>query len=326
MINIEMAVMKNKIEYSIVIPVYNSSASLIDLSRRLHIVFADIMNESYEIIFVDDCSQRQETWKTLQSIARDYKTVRAFRLARNFGQASAVLCGLAHARGRWIVTMDDDLQHRPEDIPLLAEKREHDVVIARFSEKNCSYGKKLSSQIKGILDVYLLGKPKNIMASPFRILKKSVVESILSIQTPRPFPIAQILQVTSDLVNVDVDHQPRKYDTTNYNLKSSLSLLSNMLFNNSSFMLRAMSVTGFLIAVFSFFYGVYLIIRWYLINNSVPGWTSLMVVLLGATGIIVFCLGILGEYVSRLISTAERRPVYIVKDSIDAFEENNDSC
>ena len=91
-------------------------------------------------------------------------------------------------------------------------------------------------------------------------------------------------------------------------------------------MLRAMSVTGFLIAVFSFFYGVYLIIRWYLINNSVPGWTSLMVVLLGATGIIVFCLGILGEYVSRLISTAERRPVYIVKDSIDAFEENNDSC
>jgi len=318
--------MKNKIEYSVVIPVYNSSASLLDLARRLHIVFEDIMNESYEIIFVDDYSQRQETWKTLQSIARNYKTVRAFRLTRNFGQASAVLCGMAHARGRWIVTMDDDLQHRPEDIPLLAEKREHDVVIARFSEKNCSYGKKLSSQIKGILDVYLLGKPKNIMASPFRILKRRVVESILSIHTPRPFLIAQILQVTSDLVNVDVDHQPRKYGTSNYNLRNSLSLLSNMLFNNSSFMLRVMSVIGFIIAALSFFYGGYLIIRWLLMNHSVPGWTSLMVVLLGATGIILFCLGLLGEYVSRLISTAERRPVYIVKDSIDASEENDDSC
>jgi glycosyltransferase involved in cell wall biosynthesis len=304
--------------YSVVIPAYNSNRSLDELVKRLHAVFHEDIRETYEIIFVDDCSTRTETWNILQTIALNNPSVRAFRLAKNFGQAGALLCGMAQARGQWIITMDDDLQHRPEDIPLLLEQRDHDVVLARFPEKQCSYWKKLSSDIKSRLDLHLLGKPRHITASPFRLLKRQVVQNILSIHTLNPFHTALILAVTSDLVNVDVTHEARKYGKSNYNLRKSLSLLSNMLFNNSSFMLRAMSMFGFALTGLSILVGVGLAVRRLLQNQPVEGWTSLMVVTLMSAGTIIFCLGVLGEYMARLIATAESRPPWVIKERIDS--------
>ena len=224
----------SSITFSVVIPVYNSNHSLPELVNRLHAVFQENLRETYEIILVDDCSPRQETWDTMRSLAQDNSCVRVFLLAKNFGQAGALLCGMAQAKGSWIITMDDDLQHRPEDIPLLIREKEHDVVLARFPKKRCGQFKKISSELKGRLDVYLLGKPTHITASPFRLLKRHVVQSMLSIRTPRPFPIGMILAVTSDVVNVDVAHEERKYGKSSYTLRKSLSLFSNMIFNNSS--------------------------------------------------------------------------------------------
>ena len=303
--------------YSVVIPAYNSNRSLDELVKRLHAVFHEGIHETYEIIFVDDCSPRTETWNILQTIALNNPSVRAFRLAKNFGQAGALLCGMAQARGQWIITMDDDLQHRPEDIPLLLEQRNHDVVLARFPEKQCGYWKKLSSDIKSRLDLHLLGKPRHITASPFRLLKRQVVQNILSIHTLNPFHTALILAVTSDLVNVDVTHEARKYGKSNYNLRKSFSLLSNMLFNNSSFMLRAMSMFGFALTGLSFLFGFGLMVRRLLQDQPVLGWTSLMVVTLMSTGAIIFCLGVLGEYMARLIATAESRPPWVIKERVD---------
>lgn len=306
-----------KKQYSIIVPVYNSDTSLFEIVNRLNVVFQDIIRETYEIILVDDCSPMAETWNILQAIALKNPYVRAFRLARNFGQVSALLCGMAQARGQWIITMDDDLQHRPEDIPLLVAHRDHDVVIARFSEKQCGYWKRLSSDLKGWFDVYLLNKPRQIAASPFRLLKWRVAQDILAIRTPRPFIIAMILSTTSDVVNVDVTHEARKYGKSNYSLRKSFSLFSNMLFNNSTFMLRAMSLFGFALAGLSFIFGFVLVIRRLLQDQPVLGWTSLMVVTLMSTGAIIFCLGVLGEYVARLMATAESRPQWVIKERID---------
>ncbi len=303
--------------FSVVIPVYNSNRSLGELVKRLHAIFHEDVRETYEIIFVDDCSPRIETWNTLQTIAQDNSSVRAFRLAKNFGQARALLCGMAQARGQWIITMDDDLQHRPEDIPLLLEQRNHDVVLARFPEKHCGYWKKLSSTINGRLEVHLLGKPRHLTASSFRILKRQVVQNILSIHTLNPFHTALILAVASDVVNVDVTHEARKYGKSNYNLRKSLSLLSNMLFNNSSFMLRAMSMFGFALTGLNFLFGLGLVVQRLLDDQPVLGWTSLMVVTLMSTGAIIFCLGVLGEYMARLIATAESRPPWVIKERVD---------
>lgn len=311
------------INFSVVIPVYNSNRSLPELMERLHAVFRQKMDETYEIILVDDCSPRPETWKRLRSLAEADPRVRIFRLAKNFGQGCALLCGMEKARGNWIVTMDDDLQHRPEDIPLLAAHRDHDVVIARFPEKACGHFKKLTSNLKGRMDAHLLGKPRHVTSSPFRLMKRHVVEGMLTIRTPRPFIIAMILAVTSDVVNADATHAPRKYGRSNYTLRNSFSLISNMLFNNSSFMLRSMSVFGFALAGLSIVYGIYLVLRRLIQHHVPPGWTSLMVVVLISSGIIIFCLGILGEYVARLIETAEARPTWVIRESIDNTESNN---
>jgi len=283
----------------------------------VHVVFQEAMRESFEIVMVDDCSPNQETWNTLRSLARDDPAVRLFRLARNFGQGGALLCGMAQARGQWIVTMDDDLQHRPEDIPILAAQKEHDVVIARFPDKQCGYWKRLSSNFKGRLDVYLLGKPRHLAASSFRLLKQRVAQDILAVRTPRPFLMAMILSATSDVVNVDVTHEARKFGKSNYSLRKSLSLLSNMIFNNSSFMLRTMSLFGFTLAGLSFLAGLWLVVRTLWLGRGALGWTSLMVVLLMSTGMIILCLGVLGEYVARLIATAESRPAYVIQERID---------
>jgi len=311
-----------EITFSVVIPVYNSDRSLPELVERLHAVFRDKMAETHEIIMVDDASPRPETWQMLRAISSEDPIVRTFRLARNFGQGCALLCGMAHARGRWIITMDDDLQHRPEDIPRLAAHRDHDVVIGRFPEKACGPFKKLTSNLKGRLDARLLGKPRHITSSPFRLMKRHVVESMLSIRTPRPFLIAMILSVTADVVNADVTHEERKYGRSNYTLRNSFSMISNMLFNNSSFMLRSMSVFGFTMASLSILYGFSLVFRGLIREVPVPGWTSLMVVVLISSGVVIFCLGILGEYIARLIETAESRPSWVIRDRIDSTHDH----
>ena len=310
------------INFSVVIPVYKSNRSLPELVERLHTVFSGVMNETYEVILVDDCSPRPETWDVMRALAAGNPRVRVFRLARNFGQGCALLCGMAQARGNWIITMDDDLQHRPEDILRLAEKRDHDVVLARFPEKRCSAFKKMTSNLKGRLDALLLGKPRHITSSPFRLMKRHVVESLLAIRTPRPFFIAMILSVTADIVNVDAAHEARKYGRSNYTLRNSFSMISNMLFNNSAFMLRSMSVFGFTLAGSSILYGIYLVLRTLMEHKAPPGWTSLMVVVLISSGIIIFCLGILGEYVARLIETAESRPSWVIRDRIDHTQDD----
>jgi glycosyltransferase involved in cell wall biosynthesis len=308
------------LNFSIVIPAYNSTHSIHQLVTRLHDVFEKTLQESYEIVIVDDGSPRKETWRTLSQLASENSHVRVFRLAKNFGQGCALLCAMSQARGDWVVTMDDDLQHRPEDIPKLAKFRDHDVVIARFPQKQCGHFKKLSSFLKGKLDTYLLGKPEHLTASPFRLLKARVVKDILSIKTPRPFIMAMLLLVTSDLINVDVAHEPRKYGKSNYTLRKSFSLISNMLFNNSSFMLRAMSIFGFCLSGLSFLFGFYLVIKRLFQDQSVPGWTSMMVVVLISTGAVICCLGIIGEYMARLIALAESRPAWVIRDRLDKAE------
>jgi len=307
--------------YSVVIPVFNSNRSLPVLVKGLREVFNSGLTENYEIIFVDDCSTRPETWEMLKSLVKDDHRIRIFRLARNVGKPGAVICGLSRAKGEWIILMDDDLQHRPEDIPLLISRKEHDVVIARFSQKKCGYFKRWTSDLKGWLDSFILGKPSHISASPFKLINRRVAKAIIGIRTPNPFIMALILHVTSDIVNVDVVHEPRRYGKSQYTLKKALSQFSNMIFNNSLLMLKVMSLIGFGMAASSGSFGIFLILRWFFAKHAVAGWTSLMVMLLSVTGIIMFCLGILGEYLARLISTAEKRPTYVIQESVEAEEE-----
>jgi glycosyltransferase involved in cell wall biosynthesis len=303
-----------KITYSVVIPVYNSSHSLYELEDRLNKVFAEKIKATYEVIFIDDASPGEEAWKAISEITSRNREFHGIQLSRNFGKPGAVMCGFKYARGAYIILMDDDLQHLPEDIPLLIEQQHHDVVIGRFRHKKHSVFKRITSAMKNRMDYKLLGKPKHIQNTAFKLVKRQIVESTLQLNITYPYISALLFFATRDIVNVEVTHEKRKYGRTGYNLKRLLKQFSNFVFNNSSVLLRMVAVVGFLFSLASFVLIVYFVIKKVFVGIAVPGWTSTIIILLLTSGLVMLSLGILGEYFIRIINGIEKRPAFIVRE------------
>jgi dolichol-phosphate mannosyltransferase/undecaprenyl-phosphate 4-deoxy-4-formamido-L-arabinose transferase len=299
--------------YSVVVPVYNSAGSLPVLYERLKTAFERVLRSSYEIIFVDDGSDRAETWPTLEAIRKGRKHVTIIRLSRNFGNQAATLCGIERARGRYIITMDDDLQHAPEDLPILAAQRAHDVVVARLKDKKHAPFKRLSSAFIGWLDYRLVGKPKTIRLSTFRLMQRRVAKGMLLIKTPYPYLPALMLQITRDIVNVEVAHRRRWEGRSTFTFKKMVRLASNLLINNSPFLLHLIGGIGIAVAALSLCAGVYLAARKWLDKTAVQGWTSLIVSVLFFGGVGLFSLSVIGEYLVRIIRATEQKPTVYIK-------------
>jgi len=298
---------------SIVVPVYNSTDNLRELARTVDRVFHDTVHADYELIFVDDGSPNPKTWPTLRELAGEKSAVLAIRLTRNFGQIPATLCGLEASRGEAVVVMDDDLQHRPEDIPLLLSARDHDVAVARFGRRSHGALSRLTSRIKGFFDWVILGKPRHLQYSSFLMLKRTIIRGMLAVETSYPLLLPLILHCTRDVVNVDVQHEPRKRGRSGYSLRTRFRLFTNLLISNSSFVLSVIGFLGISIAFVTFGLFVFFLIRKLAVGIGVSGWTSLMVTVLGIGGVHLFSVGIIGTYLIRIIHTSERRPGYVVR-------------
>jgi Glycosyl transferase family 2 len=196
--------------FSIVIPVFNATTTLDQLVQRIAAVFAELPQFDHEIIFVDDASNRPETWPTLKRIALEHGQVRAVQLMRNFGQTSATFCGMKLARGHYIITLDDDLQHAPEDIPLLIAEREHDVVFAQFRELRHSMPKRVLSAMKNLILSFLIDKPKGLQLTSFRLFRRELARAMLSVViSPQATLPPLLFFMTRDVATVQVQHNPR---------------------------------------------------------------------------------------------------------------------
>ena len=301
------------VSYSVVIPCYNSGTSLRELVMRLGAVFRQ-MGQDYEIILVNDASPNPSTWPLVKSVAEEHDWVKAVNLTRNFGQQSATLCGMGLANGNYVITMDDDLQHQPEDIPLLIAKKNHDIVIAHLKGRKDPLFNQLTSRIKGYFDYLILGKPKHIRMSSFRLLSRLTVDNILSITTPKPFIPALMFYVTKDVVNVEVTHQPREEGKSNYTFLKRLKLFSLIIINNSSAILNLMGYFGIFCAFLSFVLIIYLFIKKWVDVATPIGWTSTISAILFFGGMTLFSLGLLGEYLIRLMPAVEKRPMYLIRE------------
>ncbi len=296
--------------YSIVVPVYESSASVTALTHRLHAVFASD-GLSHEIILVDDGSRNPDTATALTQLEATIDGVRVVHLTRNFGKAGAVLCGFALARGEWIVTIDDDLQQRPEDLPRLLELRHHDVVVATFGRKRHSLIPRMGSHLKSWFDRQILGLP--IAMSPLKLIKSSVVREALNIRTPRPFIPALLAYVTDDFVAVPLEHQGSSHGASRYNLSRRLSQAANLILGNSSILLRMAGIFGATASLVSLLYASSIVVRKLLGDPIQAGWASLVVVNLSLGGLILVVLSIIGEYLIRILDGASARPPFIVR-------------
>lgn len=300
------------VDYSVVIPVYKSTLSLIELAQRLKNVFTS-MKASYEIIYVNDSPSFSPTNETLSKLTKTDPNIIFIQLSKNFGQQPATLCGVTHATGKWVITMDDDLQHFPEDIPSLVSKQASNcIVIAKLIDKQHSLFKRITSNIKGYFDYLLIGKPKNIKLSSFRLISREVVDNMLKIKTPFPFIPALLFQVSDNIENVEIKHHPRKDGVGNYTIRKMFSVFSNLIINNSSLLLKVVGYTGFLSFAISIFAGSIILFKKIIFGNIVAGWSSIMITVLFFGGINLFSIGVIGEYLIRIMATSEQKPTFFV--------------
>lgn len=293
------------------VPVYNS-LRVEELADRVHATLAGGLHD-YELVFVDDLSPEPRVWPLLERLARTRPNVIAIQLTRNFGQQAATLCGLRESRGDVVVTMDDDLQHRPEDLPALLRFIDHDIVVGQLVEPRHHLGRRVLSWIKGHFDAWLTGKPKHIRLSSFRLLSRTVVDGVLAIRTPNPFLPALMFHVSRDIVGVPVTHDARESGRSGYTVGKLLYVFGNLVFNNSSFLLRVVGQIGITLSLVSLVTAGVVIYLKLAHRVGVSGWTSLIVAQLFIGGVVLLGMGVIGEYLIRIIESSEARPAYLVR-------------
>ena len=301
----------NKI--SIVIPVYNSAESIDSLSSQIHHQLNDI---SYEIIFINDNSN-DDSWEKLKELSSSNKNTIALNLAKNFGQDCAIMAGLHHMTGDMVVIMDDDLQHDPSDILNLKKKltdNDHDVCYGRFVKKQQSLIKNIGSWLNDKVANVVLKKPKEIYLSPFKILRKSLVERITKYDGPYPYIDGLIFRYTSAISSIDIQHHKRSFGKSNYSLQKSISVWLRVLTNFSIIPLRLSTIIGIFSAFIGFSLALYFIILHFLGVVEPEGWRSLIVSILFIGGVQLMALGVIGEYVGRAFLYQSKEPQFIIKD------------
>ena len=301
---------------SIIVPVYNSKHTLEELFKRIQRVFQNL-EETFEVIFVDDNSQ-DSSWDVLKVIQAENQEVKIVRLMKNFGQNNAIICGMQEAKGDFVVTMDDDLQHKPEDIPcLLAKiKQGYDVVFAYPEQKQDTLLKKLGSRMNIFLNTLIFKKPKDLKLSSFRIFSKKVIAQLIKIEIPTPYLSGMIFSITRNASHIRVKHDRRRYGNSNYSVFKLFKLAFNLFFDYSSLPLQILSILGIIVSVFSFLTGLFFIFKKLLFGINVPGWTSVICLLSFFNGLLLLMLSIIGEYLARIIKTLSYKHQFVVRDKI----------
>jgi polyisoprenyl-phosphate glycosyltransferase len=302
-------------EYSVIIPVYNSSATLFELFGRLHKVF-ESLQKSCEFIFVDDGST-DSSWKILTDLKKqNTDIIKAIRFVHNFGQHNAIFCGLAHASGKFLITIDDDLQHPPEEIPKLIEKYAEtgsDLVYGFYKKKKHSPFRNLGSRMIKKSAKVLYDAPGE--GSSFRLITYRLGKQILEHAQNFVFIDELLLWYAGDISFVKVEHQKRITGRSGYSKIKLFKLSINLMLDYTAIPLKLMIYGGFTAAFFSFILGVYYILK-KIFLHAPHGYTSIIVAILFSTGIIVFSLGIIGEYLIRIYMVQNKKPPYNIRQAL----------
>ena len=302
-------------EISVVIPTYGGQQTLRPLVQQISAV---LEGRIFEILFVHDCGP-DDSWSVIAELSRGNPAVRGINLRRNFGQHNAVIAGLNYARGKVIVTMDDDLQHSPSDIQALCGKIDegYDVCYAAFKDRKHAWWKRLGSQFNDRLARFLLGKPKNLYLSPFRSISREVRDELIKFAGPSVYIDGLILNVTQNIASIQVEHYERPTGEGHYTLKRSIRLLVKMATSGSIAPLRLSAFLGFSMSLAGFVLALLLVLQRFTINAMPIGWSSLIVTSLILGGVQLLALGILGEYLGQLFLRAGGRPQFVIADTVN---------
>ena len=302
-------------EISVVIPVYGSATILPQLLERIEEALGpNPGQERYEVILVHDCGPDQ-SWPVIVDLALTRPWLRGIDLRRNAGQHNAIMAGLGLARGRFIVTMDDDLQHAPADIPCLVDalRGGADLCYARFPKKQHALWKRAGSWFNDIVAQWLLKKPPGLYLSPFRAFVSGLSDEVRRYTGPFVYLDGLLLQSTSRIAVVPVEHHPRLDGRSGYSLRKLVSLWLQMATSFSIVPLRLVSLAGASASCFAFLMAVLVMVEKFRNPGLAVGWTSLIVVILFMGGMQLLALGAIGEYIGRVLLNINMRPQYVVR-------------
>jgi glycosyltransferase involved in cell wall biosynthesis len=299
-----------KIELSIVVPVYNSANFLEELGKQIS---EALQNIRYELILVNDKS-KDTSWEKIVLLCKTNLNVKGISLKKNAGQDNAIMAGLAHAAGEFVVIMDDDLQHSPADIWKLYDhiKAGYDVCYGHFSSKKQTLWKNAGSILNGYLAELFLKKPRDLYLSPFKIMHASVVKEIRHYKGPFPYVDGIILSVTSNISQIRLTHHKRQDGRGNYSFIRSVSVFLKHITGYSLYPLRFATIIGILAASLSFLLGAYFVVDYLNNDNPVEGWITLVLLIVFFNGLILMCVGLIGEYVGRIYLSATAKPQYVI--------------
>lgn len=302
-------------ELSIVIPLYRSEAGLPDLFKALA---ALSILESYEVVFVNDGSPDRTAEVCRELLAEAPFAGCLVDLTRNFGEHNAVLAGYRHARGGWIVNIDDDLQNPPDEAVRLfrfARGRGFDVVYSSYNTKQHSLWRNLGSRLANLVADWLLDKPKGLYLSSFRCVTATVAQEVCRYEGPYAYIDGLITQVTQRIGTMEVRHEPRRSGHSTYGFRKLVRLWLNILFNFSILPLRIAIVLGLVTALVGLILLVEVIVERVTIGTPL-GWGSLMAAITVFAGVQLIVLGGVGEYVGRVFLTLNRRPQSVVREVV----------
>lgn len=299
---------------SVVIPVYRGEHTLELLVMRLADVLPMCAKE-FEVVLVNDGSP-DHSWKVIQALTKQYSWVRGIKLMRNYGQENATLCGIREARFEVIVTMDDDLQHNPADLPkLIAKLNEgYDVVYGVPRVRRQIWWKRIFSVIVKWAVSSVMGVRTIRDISAYKAFRAELKQAFDSINSPDVLIDVLLSWAATRFASVEIEEAPRMVGTSNYNFVKLIKVSLLILTNYTTIPLRLASIAGFLFTIIGFFVLLYVVVIYFTLG-SVPGFTFLISAVSIFSGVQLFALGIIGEYLARLFERSSGRPPYVIQET-----------
>lgn len=298
---------------SVLIPIKNEEGNV---SRLVTTLLAVLENSNYEIIFIDDGST-DNTLHHLKSLHTQNEKIHYLSFSRNFGHQSALRAGYHYASGDCVICMDGDLQHPPQLIPQMVEKwREGYDIVNTIRKDGATTGfiKKLTSSFFYTLMNRLSDIKIEKGSADFRLVDKHIVEVIRNFQESPIFFRGIISWLGFKQYAIEYIPDERTWGKTKYSFTRMLKFAVSGITSFSIKPLRLSAFTGLVVALFAFLYGLYAIYMKIFQNNTIPGWTSTLIVISFIGGIQLIMIGILGEYIGKLFIESKRRPDYIIRE------------
>lgn len=303
---------------SFIIPCYRSEKTIAHVVAEIEETMNAMGKYGYEIVLVNDCSP-DGTFNTIRGLCAEKSYVKGINFARNFGQHSALMAGLRHAEGDYVVCLDDDGQTPADEVGKLLEKLEegYDAVYASYAHKQHSLFRNMGSRVNDWMTRVMLGKPKELQVSSYFAVQRFIVEDMIKYENSYPYVIGLVLRATKNVVNVPVNHREREEGRSGYTMKKLLALWLNGFTAFSVLPLRLATTIGVGCAGLGFIYGIYTIVKKF-INPEVPmGFSSVMAALVFFGGMIMVMLGLVGEYIGRIYISMNNSPQYVIRERIN---------